>query len=234
MAAHLSPKAFTFLRGLRRHNDRDWFEQRRAIYEQEVKAPMLDLATAINDAMVEFAPHHVRDPRRALLRIYRDIRFSADKSPYKTQAAAWWSHSRLQKTSGAGFYFHVSPEEVTIAAGVYMPARDQLLAIRRHLLQHHRELRRLLAAGELRPVLQEFEGRKLSRLPRGFNAADPSVQAAMDLLLCQQWGLSATLPAAVATQPTLIHEILSRFRLAAPVVHFLNAPLTAEAVRHGR
>jgi len=171
--------------------------------------------------MVEFSPEHVRPAQKVMMRIYRDIRFSSDKSPYKTQVAAWWSRAGLEKTSGGGFYFHVSPTQVMVAAGVYMPEREQLLAIRRYLVEHHAELRRLLAGKKLKSLLGEFDGQKLTRPPKGFAPDDP----AMDLLLCRQWGVSVTLPAENATKPTLLKEIVERFKVAAPVVALLNAPL---------
>ena len=89
---------------------------------------------------------HVRPPQKIIMRIYRDIRFSKDKRPYKTHVSAWWVRDGLQKTSGAGFYFSVNPEEVVIAAGVYMPEREQLLAIRRYLADHHAEFRAVMKA----------------------------------------------------------------------------------------
>src|SRR5579871_896279 len=145
MAPHFSNDALKFLRGLKRNNDRLWFDARKDVYERELKAPMLAVIGAVNEAMLEFAPEHVRPPQKAMMRIYRDIRFSADKSPYKTQVAAWWCRDGLEKTSGGGYYFHVSSTQVMIAAGVYMPEREQLLAIRRYLVEHHAELRGLLA-----------------------------------------------------------------------------------------
>src|SRR6202041_3599310 len=121
MGIHFSEDALKFLRGLKRHNDREWFAERKAVYERELKAPMLALIGEVNEAMAEFAPMHVRPPQKIMMRIYRDIRFSKNKQPYKTHVSAWWVRDGLEKTSGGGFYFHVSPEEVVIAAGAYMP-----------------------------------------------------------------------------------------------------------------
>ena len=90
MPTHFTPEALKFLRGLKRNNDRAWFEDRRSVYEQHLKAPMLALAAEINSAFMDFAPDYLRPPQKAMMRIYRDIRFSADKSPYKTHVAAWW------------------------------------------------------------------------------------------------------------------------------------------------
>src|SRR5277367_6507869 len=168
MGTHFSNEALKFLRGLKKNNDREWFGERKDVYERELKAPMLALIDEVNHAMLEFAPHHVRPAQKIMMRIYRDIRFSSDKRPYKTQVAAWWSRDGLEKTSGGGFYFHVSPTEVTVAAGVYMPEREQLLAIRRYLVDHHAELRALLAGKKLRSMLNEFDGQKLTRPPKGF------------------------------------------------------------------
>jgi uncharacterized protein (TIGR02453 family) len=221
MATRFSNDALKFLRGLKRNNDRDWFAARKDVYERELKAPMLALVAEINDAMVEFAPENVRAPQKTIMRIYRDIRFSKDKRPYKIHQAAWWARQGLEKTSGGGFYFDVSGTEVTIAAGVFMPEREQLLAIRRHLLEHHAELRRLLAGKKLKTAMPQIDGLRLTRPPKGFAVDNP----AMDLLLCKQWGVITRLPANFATKPTLVKEVVAHFRLAAPIVALLNAPL---------
>ncbi len=221
MPTHFSAEALKFLRGLARHNDRAWFEERKPVYESALKAPMLALAAEINQAFAGFAPEHVRPPQKAMMRIYRDIRFSANKAPYKTQIAAWWARDGMEKTSGGGFYFSLSATEITIAAGCYMPGPEQLLAIRRHLLDHHEELSAFLADKKLRVKLAEFDGLKLTRAPKGF----PPDHPAADLILHRQWGVSAVLPAERALKPTLGKDIVARFRLAAPIVAFLNTPL---------
>ena len=113
---YFRPEALTFLRNLAKHNDREWFTPRKTQFEAELKEPMLAIVRRITDAMMDFAPNHVRPAEKSLFRIYRDTRFSNDKRPYKTHVAAWWSHQGLQKTSGAGYYFHVSAKEVVIAA----------------------------------------------------------------------------------------------------------------------
>ena len=229
MAEHFSPAALRFLRALKRNNDRDWFNARKDVYEQELKAPMLALIGSLNDALADFAPEHVRPPAKCMMRIYRDIRFSHDKRPYKTHIAAWWARAGLEKTSGAGFYFDLSGTHLTVAAGVYMPEREQLLAIRRHLLEHHAEYRAALKkiAAARRPAslaaapMISLDPARLTRAPKGF----PSDHPAADLILQRQWGVSSTLSADAALDPALAHEIAARFRLAAPLVAYLNAPL---------
>jgi len=222
MPTRFTPEALKFLRGLKRHNDRAWFAPRKPIYERELKAPMLALIEEVNHALVDFAPDHVRPPHKSHFRIYRDTRFAADKRPYKSHIAAWWACAGMEKTSGAGFYFHLSSTETVIAAGAYMPGPEQLLAIRRYLADHHAELRTLLASHKLRAAMDEFEGNPLTRPPRGFSADSP----ALDLILCRQWGVSASLPAEAATSPTLLREITTRFAMAAPIVHLLNRAIS--------
>jgi uncharacterized protein (TIGR02453 family) len=228
MAAHFSNDALKFLRGLKRNNDREWFAARKHIYERELKQPMLALIAEVNDAMIGFAPENIQAPQKAIMRIYRDIRFSKDKRPYKIHQAAWWARQGLEKTSGGGFYFDVSGTEVTIAAGVFMPEREQLLAIRRHLVNHHADLRKILAGKKLRALMQPIEGSPLTRPPKGFPADDPAIKPALDLLMCRQWGVASRLPAEFATRPTLVKDIVERFRLAAPMVALLNAPLASK------
>jgi uncharacterized protein (TIGR02453 family) len=220
---YFRPAALTFLRNLARHNDREWFTPRKAIFEAELKEPMLAIVRKITDAMVDFAPNHVRPAEKSLFRIYRDTRFAADKRPYKTHVAAWWSHQGLDKTSGAGYYFHVSAKEVVVAAGAYMPEKDQLSAIRHWLLDNHAEFRKVLQTAAIRKAFTEFEGNPLTRPPKGF----PTDHPALDLIQCRQWGLSATLPADTALKPDIASKVIRYFKLAAPVVDALNTPIAA-------
>jgi uncharacterized protein (TIGR02453 family) len=225
MPAHFTPASLQFLRGLRRNNTREWFNARKGVYEAEVKAPMLAVISVLNEQMLAFAPQHVRAPHKTMMRIYRDIRFSPDKRPYKSHASAWWVREGLEKTSGGGYYLQFGPDGLLIAAGCYMPEREQLLAIRRAIEKNHAALRRLLADKTLRRLLDEWEGCPLTRVPKGFCSEHP----ATDLLRQRQWGFSTTLPAESALQPTLIREVIKRFRAAAPIVDFLNAPLIPQS-----
>jgi uncharacterized protein (TIGR02453 family) len=129
----------------------------------------------------------------------------------------------LKKTSGAGFYFHVDDKEVIIAAGAWMPEKDQLAAIRHWLLEHYAEFRKILRTTAIRKTFGEFEGNALTRPPKGFPCEHP----AMDLIRCRQWGLSTSLPAKAALKADFAAVLARHFRLAAPVVEALNAPIVA-------
>jgi uncharacterized protein (TIGR02453 family) len=220
MATHFNPEAMKFLRGLARNNDREWFEARRDVYERALKAPMLALVDEINAAMVEFAPEHVRPAHKVAMRIYRDIRFSPNKQPYKTHLAAWWARRGMEKTSGGGFYLQISPQQVMIAAGVYMPEREQLLTLRRWMSAHHESYRasvkKLLKARSAGFEVSETEA--LTRMPKGFASDDP----ADELVRAKSWGVRAWLPAEAALEPTFAREIVRRFRMVTPLIDTLN------------
>jgi uncharacterized protein (TIGR02453 family) len=222
-AAHLRPEGLAFLRNLARHNEREWFTPRKAVFEAELKEPMLAIIRKVTDAMESFAPSFVRPAEKCLFRIYRDTRFSANKLPYKTHVAAWWSTQGMEKTSGAGYYFHIGAKEVVIAAGAYMPEKEQLAAIRHWLLEHHAEFRKVLRTAALRKAFSEFEGNALTRPPKGFPCEHP----ALDLIRCRQWGLATTLPAEAALDAGFAGVLIRHFRLAAPVVNALNTPIAA-------
>ena len=228
MAVHFSEAGLKFLRGLVRHNDREWFNARKAVYEAELKAPLLDLIGAVNEGLAEFAPEFVRPAQKSMMRIYRDIRFSPNKAPYKTHVAAWWAREGMAKTTGAGFYFSFGPEGVVVAAGAYQPDKGQLLAIRRHLAEHHGEYRALVGAKRLKALFNEFEAGGLSRPPKGF--ADVPAEA-MELVKMQRWGVARTLPAETALGEGLVGEIVGRFKAAGPLVGLLNAPLVGKRAR---
>lgn len=190
---------------------------------------MLALIERLTLGMADYAPAHVRPATKCLFRIYRDTRFSTDKSPYKTHLGAWWSHTAMPKTSGAGFYVHVSSTEFVIAAGAYMPEKDQTLAIRRHLLEHHAEWQRLIEDKRLLRAFSIHDPMALTRAPKGFPVDHPAIQ----WIQWRQWGVTAHLPAEFALRPTLAADIEKRFRLTAALVNFLNTPL-APAVRPHR
>lgn len=215
-----SSEALTFLRGLERNNKREWFQPRKHIYEQHVRGPMEQLVNAINSEFAEFAPRHVTPVKKAVFRIYRDTRFSNDKRPYKTHVAATFYLQNLGKAAGPCFYFHFTPKELLVFAGVWMPEREELLAIRNLFAERHEDLRQVLQMRSTRRIMGELKGKRLSRVPKGFDKD----HRAEDLIRGKQWYLENTLDGAVITTPRMVSEIVQRFRAAAPFVEFLSQP----------
>jgi len=216
------PEGIAFLRNLKKHNDREWFTPRKSTFEKTVRNPMIELVSAIHREMVRFAPDYVGDAAKCVYRIYRDTRFSKDKTPYKTYASALMLRQGFDKyTGGAAYYFAVSPETIEVAGGVYTPDRDVLLAVRRHIADNHKAFRRTFDTAKIRRLFGELEGESLTRIPKGFDADDP----AADLIRRKQYLLDAKLDPKLATTPELFKEIVSRIEAMTPFVEFLNRPL---------
>src|ERR1041385_165329 len=166
-------EGMAFLRALQKNNRREWFQPRKQIYEEQVKAPMIELVRRVTAAMLDFAPDYVREPEKAVFRIYRDTRFSKDKTPYKTHIAAVFHRRGMEKESGGGLYFAISPKEVEVAGGNFMSASPTLLAVRTHLAEHHETFRELIRDRALRRLLGDMQGEQLTRPPKGFCAEHP-------------------------------------------------------------
>ena len=210
------PEMIQFFRGLKRNNRRDWFQPRKHLYEQHVKEPMLELVAALNGELRKFAPKFVTEPKKAVFRIYRDTRFSPDKTPYKLHAAAsFWRHE------AGGFYFSISLDQVEVAGGVYRPTPETMYLVRSHIADNHKELRRILANKKNQKLVGDLQGDELTRAPKGFDPQHP----ALDLIKKKDWILDVSLKPSVATTPKLYSEILDRFRAMAPLIEFLNRPL---------
>jgi uncharacterized protein (TIGR02453 family) len=212
-------EGLAFFAALQRHNRREWFQPRKAIFEEKLKQPMRELVSAVNAAMRSFAPDYVTDPDKAIYRIYRDTRFSQDKTPYKNHIAA--TFPRHGEKAFAGFYFAVSHENVAIGGGAYRPEPETLLAIRQHLAERHEEFRKIAGARAVRQLFGEVQGEKLTRVPKGYPCDHP----AADLLRLKQYLLYVEMPPDLAATPAVYTEVVKHFRAMTPFVEFLNAPL---------
>lgn len=215
-----SPEAISFLRALKRNNRREWFQPRKEKYEKLIKAPMLEFVGSLNEELARFAPAYVTPPEKAVYRIYRDTRFSPDKTPYKTHIAAIFPRSSAVKREGAVFYLHFTEKEVLAFGGVWGPDRDELMAYRGLLRDNHEEFESLLSSKSLRKTVGELQGEQLSRMPKGFPVDHP----AEALLRRKQWYLESTFDIGLLTTPRVVPELAKRFAVMAPMVEFLNRP----------
>ncbi len=213
-----------FLKALKRNNRREWFQKRKEIYDTKVKEPMVALVDALNADLAKHAPEYITDPKRAIFRIYRDTRFAHDKTPYKTHVAAAFGTRGMSGHTGGMLYFHVSPEVVEIAGGIYHPDPPSLRRVREHLCEHHGELREIVANRRLRQAMGEVRGDTLTRVPKGFAADHP----AAEWIKMKDWIFDVELDNAVATTPKLFEEVRVRFRLMMPFVRFLNRAFGVE------
>ena len=210
-----------FLRALKRNNRREWFEAHRGDYESYVRQPMTAIVERLAVDLRAFAPELVASPKVSMYRIYRDTRFSEDKKPYKTHIAAVFPTRGLPKHEGAGAYFHVSPDEVWIGGGMYMPRPPQLVAVRQHIAGHVRQLRAIVESPGFRKQFGTLGGDTLKRVPRGF----PSDHPAAEYLKFRHFVAGADFPSTLATSPAFYKTLLTVFRQVVPLARFLNAPL---------
>lgn len=218
-----SSKTLSFLRALKRNNDRAWFHAHRDEYEADVRAPMVAIVDALAGDFGSFAPEMVADPKVSLFRPWRDTRFSEDKTPLKTNVAAVFPNRTLGRMRGAGLYFEVEPRWVWIGGGLYAPDTSQLQALREHIAEHHRRLDAIVKAPAFTKLLGELKGDRLTRVPRGFDKVHP---AAHYLQQKQFLGFREE-TAAFAAKPDFYKHLVATFKALTPLCRFLNEPLIA-------
>ncbi|OFW00540.1 MAG: hypothetical protein A3I61_12335 [Acidobacteria bacterium RIFCSPLOWO2_02_FULL_68_18] len=221
MASPFTPKTLALLRGLKRHNDREWFRSRKEQYETHVRGPMVQLLARLAVDLPAFAPELIADPRVSLYRIYRDTRFSEDKRPLKTHIAAHFPARGFARNEGAGLYLEVASAWVWIGGGLYRPASADLRAIREHIASHHRTLQRMVTSPAFRRAVGTLEGERLSRIPLGF----PKDHPAAEYLRFKQFLAGCEFEAEFAVSRRFYGTVLTIFRAVAPLVRFLNRPL---------
>ena len=221
----LPAAGLTFLRQLKRNNRREWFEPRREVYETALRDPLRALAEAMDVRFARFAPEIMGDPKRSLFRIYRDVRFSRDKSPYKTHAALWFAHRDgdhgvgRDSFGGAGLYFHLEPGACLIAGGYWLPPRPALDRIRERLAEDVSGFDKILRAPAFRRTFSTLsEEGMLKRLPRGVAPGHPAER----WLRHQSFTVSADIPDSAVRRADLPALLERRYRTLMPLVRWLN------------
>ena len=229
--SRFTPESLTFLRGLRRHNEKPWFEANRPVYERAVLGPLRQLADELDVRFAKLAPEFVSPPKRSLFRIHRDIRFAKDKSPYKSHAALWVFHRDAgrgvgrEAHGGAGFYFHLEPGASLVAGGYWMPPRPALHLIRERIVEDQRGFEKVAASlafsRRFGGLTDDEAGVRLTRIPRGFAPDHPAAH----WLRFNSFTASRELSDAEALSPKLVGNILKDYALLLPMVRWLNSAL---------
>ena len=220
--------SFTFLRGLKRHNARPWFEARRDVYEAAVRDPMRALIEAVDLKLARLAPEIVGDPRKSMFRIHRDIRFSNDKSPYKTWASAWFFHRDAGKGvgqeahGGAGFYFHLEPGGCEVAGGLWMPEKNALAKVRDGIVADPDGFERAITDPAFKRTFKRLSPQAvLTRTPRGYPADHPAER----WLRYKSFTSTVALTDLQVRSPRLPDLIATRYAALVPLVRWLNSAL---------
>ena len=185
--AGFGPRALPFFKALAFHQSREWFEANRAIYESAVKGPVGDLVEDVAERLGQAKIPIKGDRKSSLFRIHRDVRFSANKDPYKTHAGVVLTRSGNKNDPGL-LYFHLSPEECFFAAGFYLPDSDKLGRLRAAAARTPKGFKAMTAKLKKAGLALSAED-SLKRAPRGFEAIDdPEIAAAIRLksMVCQR------------------------------------------------
>jgi uncharacterized protein (TIGR02453 family) len=217
--ASFSPDLFSFLSDLRAHNDRDWFAANKHRYEEDVLEPALAFIDAFASRLEKISPHFRADARPSggsLFRIYRDTRFSKDKTPYKTNVGIHFRHELAKDAHAPGFYLHMGPGEVFAGGGMWHPPTEAATRIREAIVADPDRWKRATRSGAFAKRL-EFGGEALKRVP---SWADPEHPFADDLKRKNFFGW-ATLTEDDVVTPGFVDEYAGICRAAAPLMQFL-------------
>lgn len=227
-ARPLTADSLRFLRQLARNNRKEWFEANRERYDRSLRAPMRALVEELDARLALVVPEIVGDPRRSLFRIYRDVRFSPDKRPYKTNAALWFFHRDAgrqvgtQGSGGAGFYFHLEPRRCFLGGGLWMPAAPQLRQVRDALAEDPEGFEAIVLDPAFRRRFGSLdEESMLTRLPRGYAPGHPAER----WLRYRSFTAGRGLPDAQVTESGLPDRLLRDYERLAPFIRWLNAAL---------
>jgi uncharacterized protein (TIGR02453 family) len=219
-AAHFTSALFKFLRDLKKNNNREWFQANKARYEADVRDPMLRFIADFAGPLRTISRHFTADPRPvggSLFRIYRDTRFSRDKSPYKTAAAAHFRHETHGEVHGPGFYFHLEPGDVAVGAGIWQPDGDTLAKIRDAIVDRPDQWKRAVSGKAFKAAF-ELWGGKLARPPKGYDPEHPFIED----LKRKDFIAMASFTEADACRPGFLDRVTGAYRTTGPFMSFLT------------
>ena len=204
---------FDFFEELIQNNDRDWFAENKPRYKHDVVGPLQDFIIAMEPRLEEVSPHYICDPRGnggSMFRIYRDVRFSKDKRPYKEHAACQFRHVMAKDVHAPGFYVHLEPEQVFFGGGVWRPDSKALNSIREDIRDRGDEW------AQVRDLVSS-DGESLKRPPRGFSADEPFI----DDLKRKSFFAMRSDSTDLARSPEFIDQVAAAFAEAAPMMRFI-------------
>jgi len=221
--AHFTPRFFRFLKELKANNRRDWFIANKQRYEADVRDPMLNFIADFAPRLRAISRHYLADPRPmggSMFRIYRDMRFSPDKSPYKTNVGAHFTHGTSKDVHSPGYYLHLAADEVFVASGVWRPDSQTAAKIRDAIVARPKNWTRAISGRPFRAKC-ELDGDRLQRPPAGYSPDHPLIEE----LKRKDFIASATLTQADACSPRFLDQFVAICEVSAPLMRFLTTAL---------
>ncbi len=211
-----------FFKMLKRNNNREWFEKHKEEFEIYTKSPMQSFIFSLQTHFARFAPEFDLNPKRSIFRIYRDIRFSSDKTPYKTHIAAHFVlRGKPKGFIGSGYYLEIAPGELYIGGGIYIPDGDQLKKIRKTIATRGKEFLSIVGNRRFKKLFAPFEWAKLQRIPKGYEENHPMAE----WLKYKQFFVGVSLPESKCYRASFVKETAKICEELTPLVKFLNSAL---------
>ena len=213
--AYFTKSTFQFLKDLKANNDRAWFAENKHRYEDHLKDPALRFIEAFAPELRKISPHFMATPR-SLFRIYRDTRFSKDKSPYKTAAGIHFRHDSAKDAHAPGFYVHIAPGECFLGMGIWHPDSKTLRRIREGIVDDPAAWKKVSRSKAFTGEF-DLEGDSLKRAPKGFDPEHPLIE---DLRRKDFIGVKRV-PQSFITSRDLPKELARTFKKGVPLVRYL-------------
>jgi uncharacterized protein (TIGR02453 family) len=211
-----------FFKRLKQNNNREWFEKHKEEFKSYAKVPMQSYIVALQTHFNRFAPEFDLNPNRAIFRIYRDIRFSPDKTPYKTHIAAHFVlRGKPKGFVGSGYYIEINPDELYVGGGIYIPDSDQLKKIRKAIAEQGKEFLSIVEDRQFKKLFSPFEWKKLQRIPKGYDENHPMAE----WLKYKQFFVGVSWPVLKCYRTLFVKETAGICEELTPLVRFLNSAL---------
>ncbi|MFC3561935.1 DUF2461 domain-containing protein [Pedobacter jamesrossensis] len=207
-----------FIKEVAENNNREWFAENKQKYE-DTKANVLELLTSIIPELSKIDPliSAELDPKKCLLRIYRDVRFSKNKDPYKNNFGIWFS-SKSKGGNEPGYYLHIQPGKSFIAGGYWMPEASHLKLIRQEIDYNIGDFKEIINNKDFKKDFNFGSGATLKNAPKGYDPADPNIE----YLKLKSFEAVMELQDEEFFKPTIVNKLVSSFKTVSPLVAFLR------------
>jgi uncharacterized protein (TIGR02453 family) len=214
----LQSSTIHFLKALKKNNNKEWFDKNRKIYEQ-AKADYLNFVTILLNEIQGFDPSLMELlPKQCIFRLNRDVRFSKNKDPYKTNFGASFSKG-AKKIQTAGYYFHLEPGENFVGGGLWMPMAPDLNKVRQEIDYCYKEFSSILKKPAFKSTYGDMDNSmKLVRPPKGFDVDNP----ALEYIKLKSFVVTRTINDTELSDKQLVKNVVKDFKTIAPLVYFLN------------
>jgi len=219
--ATITKSTFEFLKKLKKNNNRDWFLEHKTVYQEENERVISFADTVLNE-MSMYDNIETPSGKKSVYRIYRDVRFSKDKTPYKTHFSGYFRRATEQLRGG--YYFHIEPGNSFVGGGFWSPNPKDLLRIRKEIAADASEMREILTSQKFVETFGELRGDKVKTVPRGFDKNHPD----LDLLQFKQYLLIKKFSDVEVINPNFYKEVVATFNEMRPFFDLMGSILTTD------